>query len=81
MKGAVPMLDDDEEEEGMREVRKMLDYCRLGKYADVFASEGYDDLDYLRSLNDGSLRTLAMELGLKPGHAAKLAAMLPLYVP
>ena len=49
----------------------MLRSFRLDSYVQAFDDEGYDDLHYLRELPAASLRSVAADCGMKPGHAAK----------
>ena len=66
---------------GMETVGAMLSHCRLEQYAATFEAEGYDDLLFLASLDEARLRSIATsELGMKPGHVAKLIYMLPGYL-
>ena len=56
----------------MRQVRLWLDQARLGLYADMFESEGYDDLEALRDLDDTEVEELIEEVEMKKGHARTL---------
>ena len=58
--------------EKMRHVRIWLDQARLGLYADMFESEGYDDLEALRDLDDMEVEELIEEVEMKKGHARNL---------
>ena len=67
---------------GFSHVRALLEHCRLEQYAATFEEEGYDDLPFLRGLEVEKLKGIATaELGMKPGHAAKLIKMMETYVP
>ena len=66
-------------EEGMEAVEALLGRCRLPPYyAAKFDEMGYDDVRYLYSMHDRSemLDALAGDVGLKPGHRARLADVL-----
>lgn len=62
----------DARKEKMRYVRIWLDRARLGLYADKFESEGYDDLQALRDLDDSEIEELIEEVEMKKGHARNL---------
>ena len=54
---------------GMDAIRKLLRAYRLEQYADAFDEQGYDDLPYLRELDEESLRKVVKDqIGMKPGH-------------
>ena len=54
---------------GMDAIRKLLRAYRLEQYADAFDEQGYDDLPYLRELDEESLRKVVQDqIGMKPGH-------------
>ena len=67
--------------EGMEPVREVLRRVRLIEYADAFEGQGYDDLEWLCGIaakKDGpQWQSMVADTGLKPGHALKLAALLP----
>ena len=57
----------------MAAVRALLERIRLEEYADAFEEAGYDDVEYLLTLNATSLREVAAEVGMtKRGHVWKL---------
>merc|ERR1719456_473277 len=59
---------------GHQAVEALLARCRLSEYAPQFAAMGYDDLSFLYSISasPAHMDTLARNVGLKPGHRAKL---------
>ena len=59
------------------EVEALLRSFRLEEYIQKFDDEGYDDLDYLRTLPPAELRSVAVDCGMKPGHAAKFVSWMP----
>ena len=61
------------DEPSMGSVRAFLTEARLSAYCDAFDAQGYDDLDFIKSLRDRPmlLNQLKVDVGLKPGHAAK----------
>ena len=61
----------------MGEVEALLRSFRLEEYIQKFDDEGYDDLDYLRTLPPAELRSVAVDCGMKPGHAAKFVSWMP----
>jgi hypothetical protein len=63
--------------EGMALVRQALEALRLGEYADAFEEMGYDDLEFIQSMNGEQLQTLATNVRMKPGHFHKLQDWLP----
>jgi calcium/calmodulin-dependent protein kinase I len=63
---------DQARKEKMRRVREWLDQARLGLYADRFESEGYDDLEALRDLDDSEVEELIEEVEMKKGHARNM---------
>ena len=58
-------------------VDAILASAGLSAYATSFDDEGYDDLDYLRMLPPAELRSVAVDCGMKPGHAAKFVSWMP----
>ena len=58
---------------GMEQVASTLSSWLLGQYAEAFEEQGYDDLDYLKTLSTEKLMTLANDVAMKPGHAGKFA--------
>ena len=67
-----PHASDEARKEKMRHVRIWLDRGRLGLYADKFESEGYDDLEALRDLDESEVEELIEEVEMKKGHARNL---------
>jgi len=63
---------DQARKEKMQRVRQWLDEARLGLYADRFESEGYDDLEALRDLDDVEVEELIEEVEMKKGHARNI---------
>ena len=49
------------------------------KAAERMEAEGYDDLRFLLSLDEGRLRKAAEEIGMKRGHVDKLLCLVPKY--
>ena len=64
--------------EGMAEVRDMLERFRLSMYADKFDEQGYDDRDYLLTMEAAQIDGLITDVGMKPGHAVKFRDFLAL---
>ena len=64
----------------MAAVRSLLAQWRLEQYADKFDEEGYDDIDFLKSLkrdDKAALETVLREgIGMKAGHVAKFVQWL-----
>ena len=58
--------------ENMQHVRIWLERARLGLYADKFETEGYDDLEALRDLDEQEVEELIEEVEMKKGHARNL---------
>ena len=55
----------------LTDVNVLFKALGMEQYAEKFDDEGYDDLHYLRELPAASLRSVAADCGMKPGHAAK----------
>jgi hypothetical protein len=56
----------------MEQVRELLRSFRLEEYAPTFEEEGYDDVPYLRTLDEAELRTVLTDaIRMKPGHVAR----------
>ncbi|CAK0803694.1 unnamed protein product, partial [Prorocentrum cordatum] len=53
----------------MEDVDLLLRALRLEQYAPRFEAEGWDDTDFLQSLDGQALTDLARSVGMKPGHA------------
>ena len=67
--------------EGMAAVRALLGHCRLEQYGAAFEEEGYDDLEFLLSLDrtGGSAdRSLSLRLRLSPSLSLRLSPSLRL---
>ena len=67
--------------EGMAAVRALLGRCRLEQYGAAFEEEGYDDLEFLLSLDrtGGSAdRSLSLRLRLSPSLSLRLSPSLRL---
>ena len=62
---------------GMEAVSAMLGHFDLPQYASKFEEEGYDDVEYLCTLDGVALAALAQAVSMKPGHAQKLCSWLP----
>ena len=58
---------------GMEQVASTLSSWLLGQYAEAFDEQGYDDLDYLKTLSEEKLMKVASDVAMKPGHAGKFA--------
>ena len=57
----------------VEELFKKLDFKDVGdKYAEAFIDDGWDDVSIIKGLSDEELNTIALELGMKKGHAKKL---------
>jgi tRNA A-37 threonylcarbamoyl transferase component Bud32 len=52
----------------MEMVRKWLEGCHLGVYADQFEEEGYDDLEAIKELEADEVEELFEEISMKKGH-------------
>jgi hypothetical protein len=61
---------------GMDAVRKVLEALHMELYSVAFEETGYDDIDFLTSLDEPSLGAVAELVGMKPGHAARFKAWL-----
>ena len=59
------------------ELTELLRDFNLTEYAEAFVENGYDDLEYLRTLPPAELRSVAVDCGMKPGHAAKFVSWMP----
>ena len=57
---------------GMDAVHVMLRRARLESYAPAFEETGFDDLDYLMSLDSERLADVGASVGMKVGHLARL---------
>ena len=66
---------------GMGAVRSLLAFCRLEQYGDSMEETGYDDLDWILSLDADGFRALAQAVGMKPGHLLKLQSYVSQYAP
>ena len=55
----------------MAAVAEMLRRFRLEQYIAAFDDAGYDDLVYLRSMDDAMVDRLVADVGMKVGHAAR----------
>ena len=59
---------------GMAEVRALLASTSLDMHAEALEELGYDDLQYLQSLDRETLMSIAAEAGIvKPGHVARFS--------
>ena len=61
--------------EGMAAVSALLGRCRLEQYSAAFEEEGYDDLEFLLSLDQAGMAELAQNVGMKTGHVARLRGL------
>lgn len=60
---------------GMAEVRALLAGSSLERYAEALEELGYDDLNFLQSLDRETLMRIAADAGIvKPGHVARFRA-------
>lgn len=55
----------------MDAVRTFLAAIRLEQYAEAFDEQGYDDLPFLRRLEEEHLKEICDSVNMKPGHAMK----------
>ncbi|CAK0801071.1 unnamed protein product [Prorocentrum cordatum] len=55
----------------MDAVMQALTSLRLERYARAFEELGWDDLEYMQTLDDEEMRGLVNDVGMKPGHASK----------
>eukprot|EP00948_MAST-09A_sp_MAST-9A-sp1_P002359 g2359.t1 len=55
----------------MDEVNAWLKSIKLEKFSKYFEENGYDDLSFILELQDGEIRDLAKESGMKKGHYLK----------
>ena len=62
---------------GMPAVVRVLEELRLERYATRLEEEGYDDLEYLLTLDEAGLDAVARSVEMKAGHAHKFAALFP----
>mmetsp|Transcript_31880 Transcript_31880/g.100062 ORF Transcript_31880/g.100062 Transcript_31880/m.100062 type:complete len:270 (-) Transcript_31880:413-1222(-) len=53
-------------------VREMLQKFKLSEYECAFEEQGYDDYEYLMTIDAGCLKDLIDDVGMKPGHGQKL---------
>ena len=60
--------------EGMDSVRMVLRMMNLEQYASTLEEAGWDDLEFLLTLDPAALRSIAKEAGMKHGHALKFSA-------
>ena len=58
--------------DGMQDVARMLERFRLVAYVDKFDEEGYDDYEWILTMETAQVEKLIADVGMKPGHAAKL---------
>ena len=58
---------------GTQTMRCILEQLWLGQYTDSFDKLGYDDPDWLATLGQAKLLEVAVEAGMKTGHARKFA--------
>ena len=56
---------------GMAAVRQALTRIGLERYAQTFEVAGWDDVDFLLTLDEALLRNVASTCGMQPGHARK----------
>jgi hypothetical protein len=61
---------------GMQAVRNVMEALNMEVYTAAFEETGYDDLEFLTSLDERSLGAVAELVGMKPGHAARFKAWL-----
>lgn len=61
----------------MLAMRTILESLRLGQYAGAFYDLGFDDPDWLSTLDQAQLLDVASNAGMKPGHAMKFAGLFP----
>ena len=52
-------------------MRAFLAAIRLEQYAEAFDEQGYDDLPFLRRLEEEHLKEICDSVNMKPGHAHK----------
>ena len=57
---------------GMGHVRLFLAECRLEEYDEVMDMQGYDDIEYIFTMNHEQFEEMRRLTGMKPGHLAKL---------
>ena len=58
-------------------VRRLLNDLGLGMYAEAIVQQGYDDLDFVRRMEEHQINQMCVECGItKPGHRMKLAVSL-----
>ena len=55
----------------MEAMLSLLEWFRLGDYADKFDDEGYDDVGFLYNMTDAQVDTMLEHVGMKIGHAVK----------
>lgn len=60
------------------DVRMLLRRWRLEAYTEAFEQKGYDDVDFLKRMDEPRLAALIADVGMKPGHAAKYRQALEL---
>ena len=58
---------------GMAAVSAALTALGFAQYADKFAPEGYDELDWLKEKEPEQLEKIGLEIGMKAGHAKRFA--------
>ena len=61
---------------GMGAVRSVLQRLHMEVYCAAFEETGYDDLEFLTSLDESQLGEVAALVGMKPGHASRFKAWL-----
>src|SRR5689334_13504177 len=57
-----------------RAMETWLANCGLEQYAKISIDQGYDDPSVISKLKESEVETWASEVGMKPGHKAKLLA-------
>ena len=58
-------------ERGTCPLRSLLTEARLDEYYQVLVDEGYDDVDFLRSMDEARADEMARLTRMKPGHLMK----------
>ena len=56
----------------MEAVAAALAHAKLDRYCDRFEADGYDNVDQLHAMSENELREIAREMGMPPGHVARL---------
>ena len=62
----------------MEVVAATLEAWKLAQYAAEMDEQGYDDLEFLKSMSDDALREVTKTVGMKPGHASKFCSYMSL---